>query len=177
MPFHQVVIVLGQAHGDQILAAHDVGRIGRGQVGGIYRGGGKSLAFNDRGLLTRKLEGIRSEYPTLAQVSSRRVEDIGKAEIDVAFTGPDPEQMPVIGICPGRDRKILGDLGACMRAGELPGDGGRTGDQIAPEQGKRSDGSGNSASYPTSSPTRPMERSRTFQSFPGAAQDLSAVFK
>ena len=139
MPFHQVVIVLGQAHGDEILAAHDIGRIGRIQICGIDRGGGEALAFDDRGLLTRKLERSGPKTPLLPR-KPRGVEDIGKSEIDIALASPDPEQMPVMGIRPGWYRKVLGDLRARMRAGELPGDRGRAGDEIAPEQGKRPDG-------------------------------------
>ena len=179
MPFHQRMIVLGQAHGDEILAAHDIGRIGRIQIGRIKRGGGKALArrrSRTPGAETERRSGPNT--PLLPRKPRAGIKDIGKSKIDVALAAADPEQMPMMGIGPGWYRDNSGRLlvPACAPV-NCPAIAAGHATRSQPSSESELTASGKSASCPINSPTRPIERSRTFQSLPAVAQALSAVFR
>src|SRR5882757_10128375 len=127
----QRAVAMRHPHRDQILPAHDVGRIGRVEIGGVHHGCRRTFDIGRDGLAARKFEGVGPEHAAQPRISFCGIEHVREREIKIVLAGANPEMMPVIGIGAGRDRIVLRHQRSRMRGAETFLDRGRAGDEVA----------------------------------------------
>src|ERR1700742_3122482 len=103
-----------QGHRNQILAAHDIGRIDRSQIGRIDVEDRNSFFIEDLRLVAWKGKSVGTEDPALAEKVTLRIEPIGESEIEIVFATAAAEMMPMMQIGARRNGIVLPDLRSFM---------------------------------------------------------------
>ena len=99
--------MMGEAHRHHVLASYDIGRVTAVEIAGVdirtgERGAGTSMRF-----ASGEFECVGAKHAASAGKAVEFVGNVGKGEENIVLAGPYPEMMPVVGVCPGRNRIVL----------------------------------------------------------------------